>query len=158
MAELRTEAGLLLDVLIERLGALKTAAAAEADGKADGPRATGPTADAGTAAEAGTAADPGAAETPLLDGICPTCGHDPTRLTCSGCPVCALLAVLRGERPELTATLIDGALSAMSGLRALIGEPSEGQESPSQSPPPADHGADGPGQAPAPRAERIDIT
>lgn len=96
MTDLRTEATLLTDVLVERLSALRVAAA---------PAVPDPP----------TGADPSAA-----DPICPTCGHDATRTDCAGCPVCAVLAVLRGERPELTAALLDGAISVVTALRTVL--------------------------------------
>lgn len=99
MSDLRSEAAQLLDVLADRLAAIKhSAAAAEA------------------AAIADDAARPAAGE------LCPTCGADPGQSSCTGCPLCAAMAALRGERPELSAQLVDGALSIVSGLRSLIGD------------------------------------
>lgn len=115
MTDLRTEAALLTDVLVERLSALRgaTRTAAEmatetATGAAAGPPTpTGtPTTDGGGAA--------------VADPVCPTCGHDATRTDCAGCPVCAVLAVLRGDRPELTAALLDGAITAVTAIRTLL--------------------------------------
>ncbi|MDQ2848526.1 MAG: hypothetical protein M3Y77_19770, partial [Actinomycetota bacterium] len=53
---------------------------------------------------------------------CRSCGAAPGQSSCTGCPLCAAMAALRGERPELTARLVDGALSIVSGLRSLIGD------------------------------------
>lgn len=63
--------------------------------------------------------------------VCPTCGQDPSA-SCTSCPICRFLAVLRGERPEVTAKWIDGALSMVSALRAMMPpvgpEPSAGPQ------------------------------
>ncbi|MGI8415970.1 MAG: hypothetical protein ACR2P2_07105, partial [Nakamurella sp.] len=40
----------------------------------------------------------------------------------TGCPLCAAMAALRGEHPELTAQLVDSALSIVSVLRSLVGD------------------------------------
>jgi hypothetical protein len=53
---------------------------------------------------------------------CPTCGHRPGE-SCTACPICRFLAVLRGERPEVTARWVDSALTIVQALRALIPEP-----------------------------------
>jgi hypothetical protein len=42
--------------------------------------------------------------------------------TCAGCPVCALLAVLRGERPELAVTLAEHLGGLLAVLRAALEE------------------------------------
>lgn len=109
MSDLRSEAAQLLDVLADRLAAIKqhtgepaAAAAAEDPGE--------PT--------AAPAADDAAA--PAAGQRCPTSHADPQQPSCAGCPLCAAIAALRGERPELTARLVDGALSFVSGLRSLI--------------------------------------
>ena len=80
--------------------------------------------------------------------------------SCTACPLCRFLAMLRGERPETTAKLVDGALLIVRALRSLIPE----------APPPADAAgataprgaADPPPPPPTPPArrggfERIDI-
>ena len=51
--------------------------------------------------------------------VCPTCGHQPGE-SCTACPLCRFLAVLRGERPEATARWVDGALIIVQALRSLI--------------------------------------
>lgn len=108
MTDLRTEAALLTDVLVERLSALRGATAAGAST---------------------TAAD--------ADPICPTCGHDATRTDCAGCPVCAVLAVLRGDRPESTAALLDGAITAVTAVRTLLDSTARPAASPAGTPSPA---------------------
>ena len=42
--------------------------------------------------------------------------------TCAGCPVCALIAVLRGDRPELAARLAEQVGGALAALRAALEE------------------------------------
>jgi len=42
---------------------------------------------------------------------------------CRWCPVCQTAAVLRGERPEVTAALVDVLATTASVLRDLAGEP-----------------------------------
>lgn len=71
-------------------------------------------------------ADPDAAGAGEIAGreLCPQCGHDPSAAaTCTACPLCRLIAVLRGERPETTARLVDGALTVVRALRALVPGP-----------------------------------
>lgn len=40
----------------------------------------------------------------------------------NGCPLCTLLAVLRGERPDLASALIDGAMTVLALARSLVSE------------------------------------
>ncbi|GAA2012122.1 hypothetical protein JL107_06510 [Nakamurella flavida] len=111
---LAAEAGLLLDVLAERLAALQPTARPAVP---DGPGATpDPSTPAGTAPDATPAAGP----------ACTT-----------GCPFCQVLAVVRGERPETAARLVDGALVVVRGLRSLLDHS------------PADHGSSDHGGSPA---------
>jgi hypothetical protein len=53
---------------------------------------------------------------------CPECGSIPGA-ACTACPVCRFLALIRGERPETAARLVDGALLIVRGVRALLPEP-----------------------------------
>ena len=96
---LAQEAALLLDVVADRLTSLR---AGDADPVADDVAS-------GAAAAAGR---------------CPECGALPDA-SCTACPLCRLLAVLRGERPEATARLVDGALMIVRTLRSLIPEPAQ---------------------------------
>lgn len=50
---------------------------------------------------------------------CPECGHDPAA-PCAGCPLCKLLALVRGQRPEATAKLLDAAGLVISALRSML--------------------------------------
>lgn len=67
--------------------------------------------------------------------VCPSCGHDPSA-SCTACPVCRFLAVLRGERPEVTARWIDSALTVVAALKAML-PPADGPEGPSAADPTA---------------------
>lgn len=73
--------------------------------------------------------------------------------TCTGCPVCALLAALRGERSELAVRLAEHTAGIVAVLRAAL---EEGQEGPAPAPePPA---APAEGRSPAGRAvQRITV-
>lgn len=106
VGSLATEAALLLDAIAGRLESLRPG---------DGLGATAPE------------------EVPAA-GACPQCGHDPSAASaCTACPLCRLIAVLRGERPETTARLVDGALTVVRALRALVPGP-EGTVSPTTGP------------------------
>jgi hypothetical protein len=147
MSELRGEATQLLDVLVERLSvAQQLLGARPTDEPTSG--TTGSTDPGSAAAEPDPAAP---ASAPADSPVCPTGGHDARQASCSGCPLCALLSMLRGDRPELTAKLVDGALTALQGIRALLAEP----VAPSERADPAVDTESGPAAAPA--AERIDI-
>ena len=73
---------------------------------------------------------------------------------CRWCPVCQTTAVLRGERPEVTAALADVLATTASVLRDLAGEPVRpGGSAPDAAAQPDDRGGDGgPGAV-----QRIDI-
>ena len=43
--------------------------------------------------------------------------------SCTACPLCRFMALLRGERPEATARLVDGALMIIRTLRSLVPDP-----------------------------------
>jgi hypothetical protein len=66
--------------------------------------------------------------------------------TCASCPVCAVIAALRGERPELVVRLAEHAAGLVSVLRAAL---DEGGTAPA-----AAHVADPP---PARRVQRITV-
>ena len=74
-----------------------------------------------TAPHAGLIAGDDPCPSPALgpDGRCPECGSIPGA-SCTACPLCRFLAVLRGERPEATAKLVDGALLIVRTLRSLL--------------------------------------
>jgi len=88
---------------------------------------------------------------PWLDGIV-AAGHGPERATgdqprhpdgnpagCGWCPLCALVAIARGERPEIAARILDQAAQLIALLRAVLAdrwEPQEGVHMPGYQPPP----------------------
>ncbi len=141
---LAVEAALLLDVVADRLTALKP----DGTGESAGPAGGSPSA---------TAAGPQSTGRPLgPDGRCPECGSVPGA-SCTACPLCRFLAMLRGERPETTAKLVDGALLIVRALRSMIPDaepaapgaagPTGPDDPPPPPPPPARRGG----------FERIDI-
>jgi hypothetical protein len=124
---LALEAALLLDVVADRLESMKqrTTAAEGAAAQAEDDPTAGP--------------DAGPAPTLGIDGRCPECGSIPGA-SCTACPLCRFLALLRGERPEATAKLVDGALMIIRTLRSLVPEQpapaSAGGSTTDQHPPP----------------------
>jgi hypothetical protein len=73
---------------------------------------------------------------------------------CRWCPVCQAAAVVRGERPEVTAALADVLTATAAALRSFAeaARPAE-PEAPAE---PADERSEGPGDPP-PVLQRIDI-
>jgi hypothetical protein len=69
---------------------------------------------------------------------------------CRWCPVCQAAAVLRGERPEVTAALADVLASTATALRAFA----EAGRPPADAPPPAEEQPDAPA---APPLQHIEI-
>lgn len=147
---LAVEAALLLDVVADRLTALKPDPGASPPGSSTTAAPGGPEV---------TGEPPGATASgrPLgPEGRCPECGSIPGA-SCTACPLCRFLAMLRGERPETTAKLVDGALLIVRALRSMIpdapvapeatGPRGAGDPPPTPPPPPARRGG----------FERIDI-
>lgn len=148
---LAVEAALLLDVVVDRLTALKPApggaASTSTPGAAQPPPGEPALGERAGSAESGRPLGP--------DGRCPECGSVPGA-SCTACPLCRFLAMLRGERPETTAKLVDGALLIVRALRSMIPDAppaadAAGQRGAAEPPPPA--------PPPARRGgfERIDI-
>lgn len=54
--------------------------------------------------------------------------------TCAVCPVCAAIAVLRGERPELAVRLAEQVAGLVAALRAALEEGGPAAPGPEQSP------------------------
>jgi hypothetical protein len=67
---------------------------------------------------------------------------------CRWCPHCQLLAVLRGDRPEVTAALDDVLATASAALRSFSGEPTPENAGDGEEPSRSD---------PAPVVQRIEI-
>lgn len=107
---LAQEAALLLDVVADRLQAMKPAdGAAAPDGRANAPNTD-------------DAAEPRTEHTVPAGARCPECGSVQGAY-CTACPLCRFIALLRGERPEATARLVDGALLIVRTLRSLVPDP-----------------------------------
>ncbi len=138
IGSLASETRQLLDAVAERLAAHRDrlrdpagAAPSACDGRdraaGDGDLAADEHDDAATRATDGAQIGGDAIGAPAppygagRSGRCPRCGHDPAnRAGCTGCPFCAGLALLRGERPEAAATLLDGALLIVQALRDVL--------------------------------------
>jgi hypothetical protein len=100
----------------------------------------------------------------LLDAFRPPAGSAPAEpvagtghaADCRWCPVCQAAAVLRGERPEISAAVADVLATTAAVLRDLAGEPRPAGTTPPARPPgsPADGDDGAPGAGPV---QRIDI-
>ena len=132
---LALEAALLLDVVADRLSSIK--GTTRESGSPAGESEPQPQTPAGTTAS-GTAAD----------GRCPECGSVPGA-SCTACPLCRFMALLRGERPEATARLVDGALMIIRTLRSLVPDPPDPATPQTARPSPAHSGQQHSGQGPA---------
>ncbi|WP_344856847.1 hypothetical protein [Amycolatopsis ultiminotia] len=87
-------------------------------------------------------------------------GHDQDASGCGWCPLCAIVAVVRGERPEFAARLLEQAAQLVALLRAVLAdrwEPDEGVHMPGFQPAPRPPGPADPEPAAAepPRVQRI---
>ena len=72
---------------------------------------------------------------------------------CRWCPLCQLIAVLRGERPEVTAALADVLRATADALHAFTAAP----EDPGPAGPRAEEEAAAPAGDPPPVVQRIEI-
>ncbi len=72
---------------------------------------------------------------------------------CRWCPLCQLIAVLRGERPEVTAALADVLRATADALHAFAAAP----DGPRPAGSPADEQTDPPAADPPPVVQRIEI-
>jgi hypothetical protein len=92
----------------------------------------------------------------LLTGLGTALGTAPDRdghgADCRWCPVCQVAAVVRGERPEVSAALADVLSSAAAALRALAEQPPAGGPPDPEAAPAPDEPADA-----APAVQRIEI-
>lgn len=93
----------------------------------------------------------------LLDAVRPPAGAEDGAgavgahgADCRWCPVCQTAAVLRGQRPEVSAALADVLATTASVLRELAGEPARPAGPPETPPTPDDDAGPGP-------VQRIDI-
>ncbi|GLY71432.1 hypothetical protein [Amycolatopsis taiwanensis] len=78
---------------------------------------------------------------PWLEGVV-SAGHGSARAEpddCGWCPLCAIVAVVRGQRPEFVARLVEHAAQLVALLRAVLAdrwEPEQGVHMPGFQPPP----------------------
>jgi hypothetical protein len=140
---LAVEAALLLDVVADRLVAMKrttesaarTSATPDQGGLPPDQGGLSPDQDGAEGRSGPSAApnpDPHPQAVPSSDpgsglgsgGRCPECGSVPGA-SCTACPLCRFMSLLRGERPEATAKLVDGALMIVRTLRSLVPDPPE---------------------------------
>jgi hypothetical protein len=77
----------------------------------------------------------------------------PQPAECRWCPLCQVIAVLRGERPEVTAALADVLRATADALHAFAAAP----EGPRPASPPAQEGAEASAADPPPTVQRIEI-
>lgn len=74
--------------------------------------------------------------------------------TCQWCPICQFVAVLRGERPDVTDRVVEAGTALLSAFRAFVDAAVPHPDGTSTH-------ADGPshagGEAPRPRVQRIDL-
>ena len=90
-----------------------------------------------------------------------------TGTDCGWCPLCAIVAVVRGERPEFAARLLEQAAALVALLRAVLADrwqPQEGVHMPGfrPAPKPEDAGTDEPARtatrtAATARVQRIEV-
>src|SRR4051812_10959409 len=86
----------------------------------------------------------------LKQGVAAPVGGGEHAGNCRWCPVCQTAAVVRGERPEVTAALADVLTATAAALRTLA--EADRPDAPEPTPAPADHpagrAADGSGDPP----------
>jgi hypothetical protein len=75
-------------------------------------------------------------------------GDAPAGSDCRWCPVCQAAAVVRGERPEVSAALADLLASTATALRTFAGEPAPEEAQP----------APGAAERPAPVVQHIELS
>lgn len=63
----------------------------------------------------------------IRDGLAQPEGVAPAA-TCTWCPVCAVVGLLRGERPELAARLAEHAVGLLAVLREVLASPPGGTD------------------------------
>lgn len=82
-------------------------------------------------------------------------GHSPA--TCGWCPLCAGLAVLRGERPELAQRAAEHAAGLLAVLRSSLAEPGAPTAEPAATAEPVGEPTGAAPRPPAPRVQRITV-
>jgi hypothetical protein len=111
---------------------------------AQGTTAQGATAQGATAQDPPAAADPGPAASPADPG--------PAGGDCRWCPLCQAAAMVRGERPELSAALADILATTAAALRSFAG-PAAAPAQESTAPDPGEQEASGAAGRPVQRIE-----
>jgi hypothetical protein len=93
---------------------------------------------------------------PWLDGVIAAehgpAGESTDTADCGWCPLCAIVALVRGQRPEFVAHLLDQAAQLIALLRAVLAdrwEPEQGVHMPGFQPPPREPKTD--------RVQRISV-
>ncbi len=79
---------------------------------------------------------------------------DPMPATCTWCPLCALAAALRGERPELAVRLVEHASGLLAAAREALAQHGPGPHGPDQ---PAGEAGDRERARRTERVQRIDV-
>ncbi|HZY77018.1 MAG TPA: hypothetical protein VFE40_11925 [Jatrophihabitantaceae bacterium] len=79
--------------------------------------------------------------------------------TCQWCPICQFVAVLRGERPDVTDRVVEAGTALLSAFRAFMDATVPHPDSPAAHGDSAPHGdpAARRDSAPPPRVQRIDL-
>ena len=75
---------------------------------------------------------------------------EPAGTSCTGCPICAVLALLRGERPELAVAVAEQLGALLAVLRTALEEGDPAAAAPTPDPP-------APGAASGRRVQRIPV-
>ena len=84
-------------------------------------------------------------------GEAPAAGDAQGSSDCRWCPLCQAAAVVRGERPEVSAALADLLASTATALRTFAGEPAPEAA-------PEEGAAAGGGERPAPVVQHIELS
>jgi hypothetical protein len=85
---------------------------------------------------------------PMLDRVRAEPSTAPAGTSCTGCPICAVLALLRGERPELAVAVAEQLGGLLAVLRTALEEGDPAAAAPTPDPP-------APGAATGRRVQRI---
>lgn len=83
-------------------------------------------------------------------------GHDEAAYNCGWCPLCAVVAMVRGDRPEFSARAFDQAAQIVALLRAVLADrwyPEAGMHMPGFRPQESQQGAHGQGSRQAATVE-----
>ncbi|TWH18984.1 hypothetical protein [Prauserella rugosa] len=134
-ARLAEEIRLLVDLVTERAEPWLRAVFAAGHGAGD-PASCSAGAAAGSENGAGNGADSGA-DSPKAAGTGARDGADTAWTSCSWCPLCAVVSVVRGEAPEIAARVLDQAAQLIALLRAVLADrwqPEEGVHMPGYRP------------------------